>query len=171
MVTALPKRKYEMLINCKNHFENKFDYIQTKRILPNTRSISFTNSIFLFETPSFVFNFLFNSIIKWNSDKKSKSKKYRYKQIWKNISENNYLKQSLLSKGPTNKCGNITYNNSKKKQSHNILSNQYINISENRTKNFKIHNGVLNWVMGLGASYASNVTSSAFNYFYNISKH
>ena len=137
----------------------------------NTRSVFFTNSIFLFETLSFVFNFLFNSIIKWNSDKKSKSKKYWNKQVRKNISENNYLKQSLLSKGPTNKCGNITYNNSKKKQSHNILSNQCINISDNRTNNFQLHNGVLNWVMGLGASYASNVASSAFNYFYNIFKH
>ncbi len=82
-----------MLIDCKNHFENKFDYIQTKRILPKTRSVSFSNSIF--------FRNFFNIYI----------------------------------------------------------------------KNFKIHNGVLNWVMGLGASYASNVTSSAFNYFYNISKH
>lgn len=137
----------------------------------NARSVFFTNSTFLCDAPSFVFNFLFNSIIKWNGYKKRNSKKDWNKKVGKNISENNYLKQNLFSKGPRNKCRNITYNNSKKKQSHNILSNQYINISDNCTKNFKIHNGVLNWVMGLGASYASNVTSSAFNYFYNISKH
>lgn len=134
----------------------------------NTRSVFFTNSIFLFETPSFVFNFLFNSIIKWNSDKKSKSKKYWNKQVRKNISENNYLKQSLLSKGPTNKCGNITYNHCEKKQTHNILSNQYINFSDNRTKYFKVHDYFSLWVMGLGIRCVATTSNPAFNDSNNI---
>lgn len=134
----------------------------------NTRSVFFTNSIFLFETPSFVFNFLFNSIIKWNSYKKRNRKKDWYEQIRKCISKNNDLEQRLLSKGPRNKCRNITYNNCKQKQTHNILSNQYINFSDNRTKYFKVHDYSSLWVMGLGIRCVATTSNPAFNDSNNI---